>query len=222
LIEPGYTELAFDFVLRNKAEAASALRVHVSRIQRRFLERHHIEVVLKTSPERIPGFEPERLEDHRRRAEAREGRLQHVQAGEGCEQKPVGRDEIAQRQADKDNSSGKGEDSAVEVHGSAPIGIVWGSGKVEEVADPGFEGRAGLGAGLVCDLTAAVPADQGWYAPDLKAGGGKVEIMGSGDSSFASDGAVAISILGSGDAVVKGRATCKANVMGSGEAHCAP
>lgn len=57
---------------------------------------------------------------------------------------------------------------------------------------------------------------------DLKAGGGKVEIMGSGDSRFASDGAVAISILGSGDANVKGRATCKANVMGSGEAHCAP
>ncbi|MBB3983053.1 hypothetical protein GGR44_002733 [Sphingobium fontiphilum] len=56
----------------------------------------------------------------------------------------------------------------------------------------------------------------------LKAGGGKVEIMGSGNSRFASDGAVAISILGSGDANVKGKARCKADIMGSGEAHCAP
>lgn len=54
----------------------------------------------------------------------------------------------------------------------------------------------------------------------LKAGGGKVSLLGSGDVAFASDGAVDISIMGSGDVTVKGGVKCESSVMGSGEAHC--
>lgn len=56
----------------------------------------------------------------------------------------------------------------------------------------------------------------------LKVGQGKVSILGTGGSNFASDGPVDIDIMGTGDAVVKGKAQCRSKVMGTGEARCAP
>lgn len=56
----------------------------------------------------------------------------------------------------------------------------------------------------------------------LKVGRGKVSILGTGGSNFASDGPIEIDIMGTGDAIVKGRAQCKTSVMGTGAARCAP
>ncbi len=56
----------------------------------------------------------------------------------------------------------------------------------------------------------------------LKVGRGKVSLLGTGGSNFASDGPIDIDIMGTGDAVVKGKAQCRSKVMGTGEARCAP
>ncbi len=56
----------------------------------------------------------------------------------------------------------------------------------------------------------------------LKVGRGKVSLLGTGGSNFASDGPIDIDIMGTGDAVVKGNAQCRSKVMGTGEARCAP
>jgi hypothetical protein len=48
----------------------------------------------------------------------------------------------------------------------------------------------------------------------------KLNVAGSGDATFASDGDVNANIMGSGDVTVKGRARCKVHTIGSGSLVC--
>jgi hypothetical protein len=48
----------------------------------------------------------------------------------------------------------------------------------------------------------------------------EVNVAGSGDATFASDGEVEANIMGSGDVTVKGRARCKVHAIGSGSLVC--
>ena len=54
----------------------------------------------------------------------------------------------------------------------------------------------------------------------LKAGKAEVNVAGSGNATFASDGEVEANIMGSGDVTVRGRARCKVKTIGSGSLVC--
>jgi hypothetical protein len=56
---------------------------------------------------RAAGLEPQRLEDCRGGAEAREPGLKHIQPRKSREQQPVLADENAQRQAQQDHKAGE-------------------------------------------------------------------------------------------------------------------
>ncbi len=64
----------------------------------------------------IPASDAKRLEDHGSGAKSGEGGLEHVEAGKGCQQEPVGRYPVTQREADRDHQSGKCEYGAIEIH----------------------------------------------------------------------------------------------------------
>ena len=49
-----------------------------------------------------------------------------------------------------------------------------------------------------------------------------VNVMGSGNATFASDGDVDANIMGSGNVTVRGRARCNVKSMGSGKLVCEP
>lgn len=69
----------------------------------------------------IAGFDAQRLEHHRRRTPAGEGRLEHVGAGENGQPDPVRIDEVRQGDPGQDNQPRKGENSAVEGHGDGSL-----------------------------------------------------------------------------------------------------
>ena len=54
----------------------------------------------------------------------------------------------------------------------------------------------------------------------LKVDSASVNIAGSGDATFSSDGSVDANIVGSGDVTVRGSARCKVNSVGSGSLVC--
>ena len=54
----------------------------------------------------------------------------------------------------------------------------------------------------------------------LKVDSADINIAGSGDAAFASDGKVDASIMGSGDVTVNGDAECTVSKMGSGSVRC--
>ncbi len=56
------------------------------------------------------------LENGRQGAEAREGRLQQVEADEGGEPHPVGVVVMGERQADQNNGAGEGHNDTVYIH----------------------------------------------------------------------------------------------------------
>jgi hypothetical protein len=54
----------------------------------------------------------------------------------------------------------------------------------------------------------------------LKAAKASINVAGSGNATFASDGDVDANIMGSGNVTVKGRARCRVKTMGSGSLVC--
>lgn len=107
-----------------------------------------------------------------------------------------------------------------ELTGSGNLGVAQASVSAlkAELTGSGDMMIAGTAQSIDLSLTGSGDFD----GKGLKAGGGEVSLLGSGDAGFASDGVVDISILGSGNVTVKGRAQCKKSIMGSGEARCAP
>ena len=91
-----------------------------------------------------------------------------------------------------------------------------GAGAINSIAGSGTLKAAGTAEKLELNLMGSGSAELG----GLKAGGADVNIAGSGDATFASDGDVNANIMGSGDVTVRGRARCKVKTMGSGSLVC--
>lgn len=126
-------------------------------------------------------------------------------------------------------ATGSGDIDVDRVDGGSFDANLTGSGnlKIASMVVPSLEAEI-TGSG---DMSATGSADKvdlsvtgsGNFAGEgLKAGGGEVSVLGSGNASLSSDGVLDISILGSGDVTVKGKAQCKTSIMGSGEARCRP
>src|SRR5690606_35757392 len=102
-----------------------------------------------------------------------------------------------------------------------------GSGTIET---PRVEGEAlevaiaGSGSyrasGRVSGLEVSIAGSGNADLNALRAERAKVNIAGSGDVAFASDGEVQANIMGSGNVTVRGSARCKVNSMGSGSLVC--
>lgn len=126
-------------------------------------------------------------------------------------------------------ATGSGDIDVDRVDGGPFDAELTGSGnlRIAAMAVPSLEAEiTGSGdmrvTGSADKLDLSVTGSGNFDGEGLKAGGGEVSVLGSGNASLASDGVLDISILGSGDVTVKGKAQCKTSIMGSGEARCRP
>ncbi|AUW57209.1 DUF2807 domain-containing protein [Sphingobium sp. SCG-1] len=112
----------------------------------------------------------------------------------------------------------KGPRLTLSLTGSGDLTL--GGGTLENLkADLTGSGAMRL-AGAAREVELAATGSGDIDASALKAGGGSIDVLGSGDVSLNSGGAVSIDIMGSGNATVRGGAKCKLSVIGSGEANC--
>src|SRR5690606_609215 len=77
-------------------------------------------IVVAGSFEAAAKLDAKLAEDDGGRAEAGDTGLQQVQADEGGQQQPPGREVMREQYAGEGHHSGEGKDGAVEVHGGSP------------------------------------------------------------------------------------------------------
>lgn len=109
-------------------------------------------------------------------------------------------------------------DAEVTVAGSGTVEAGRVSGRSLEVSLPGSGSFSA--AGSVGALELEIMGSGSARLEGLQVERAKVEIAGSGDAAFASDGEVRAEIMGSGTVTVKGRPRCTVSAAGSGKLIC--
>lgn len=122
--------------------------------------------------------------------------------------------------------AGSGKITTTNLASKAEVTVA-GSGTIESTAIAGESldlniGGSGnfRGAGNVKTLDLNIAGSGSAELDALKVDKAEVSIMGSGSTTFASDGEVEASIMGSGSVTVRGRARCTVSSMGSGKLVC--